>query len=62
MEEPKGLTGAIDELKAQSTQDEYESLIKEMFNSLDRSGKRKVLDKSVRFSETVKRALYKKNN
>jgi transcriptional regulatory protein LevR len=62
LETPRTLTEAVKELKAQSTQEEYETLIKEMFDKLDRVGKRKVINKSAKFSEQVKRALYKKNN
>jgi hypothetical protein len=53
------LDKAIKNLKETSTEEEYKSLIEHMFLSLSREGKRKALRKEVKFSSTVKKALFK---
>lgn len=55
------LEQAVQELKANGTDEQYEDLIKNMFESLDRKGKRKVISKSAKFSNQVKHQLFKRS-
>jgi hypothetical protein len=52
------LNSAISDLVAASTEEEYESLVKNMFLSLDRRNKRKVLKN--KFGNQVTKALFKR--
>jgi hypothetical protein len=56
------LRQSIEALKLESTKEEYESLIKGMFNKLSKREKRRLVGKENRFAYNIKKALNGKDS